>query len=326
MKWILTQDKLPDKECNEIFCTIKDRRDISTTTIEKYYPKKITIYKDCSCFVQGEGFGRLVADEDYMYFSEQHPVAWSYVPDFDSDEWLKLSDCSIKDEPCKVIVIRETNGQKYIDYAYYNASTFKVVNYELDKHECVNDVVGWMRYPKPYLVKKPKVEDLRRKLGIKNQEHFVKTVDASGKPLLFKELENKAKEIPILKKICVYELESENERFYNYEIEIIDKDSKPKDYFNGCTDFEIQGRKLTKGKFLDSNVFSKILSGNYAIINGIIYPRDEAISIFGNDEVDIKIMEWLNSIQLKDYLCPSRYRDPVSEKVKELFKKRFEYD
>lgn len=329
MKWILTQDKLPDKQCNEIFCTIKDINGVSKTTVEKYYPFKTIIYKDSSYSVTGNGFGTVCVEDSCMYFSHVTPIAWSYIPNFDSDEWLNPESCLANDKPCEVLVLREIDGQKYVDYADYKSLTFKVWDDEQLQYQKINDVIGWIKYPEPFRFRKPKKEELKisaRSFSQKVQDHFVESVEGRNKANFFKEIENMAKETPISKKIYVYELGFRSPCFCDYEVEIVDNNSKPKDYFDGRTDFQVQGRKLTVGKFLDSETFNKVLFGNYAIINKVIYPREEAISVLGDDEVDIKIMEWLNIKQLEDYLRPSRYRNPVNEKVKELFAKQLKHD
>ena len=311
MKWILTQEKLPDKECENVFCTLKRGYYTVISSIESYYPQKKVLYQDRNYFVQGQNFGSVYAEDGEIYFRTTYPIAWAYVPDYESSDWIKTKDRLPEEAMFNICLLRRIDNNlhfccgswipKKTGSIWYN---FVIWNSEKCENERVDNVVAWMKVPEPFRYTKPTSEEL----GIsfwnwkeKKPEHFTSDVEGSRIPEFFANLEEYAKEIPVSKNIYVYELPPSKKCYRSYEVEVVDKTADPKIYIDGRTDFVIKGRKLIKGRFLDERTFDDVFFGRTAIVNGVIYPRKEVSIFYTKDQIDTEIAKWLKPDDLKRY-------------------------
>ena len=216
MEWILTKDKLPDKEYEDIFCTVRLRDDNRLiTSIERYYPEEKILIEDEEEPVIGKGFGSITCGDGLKFFEEEDPIAWCYIPEHDSNDWIKVQD-RVPDKTEYGLLLLQRNGKKfdicpgdyYKNNDKYKPDGFYVWDSGIDDY-ALTDVVAWIEEPEPYRFKKPTSEELNiTQWGWEKKQlnHFVIPTDGESITKTFNELLDYAKEIHISKKIyrCLY--------------------------------------------------------------------------------------------------------------------------
>ena len=331
MEWVLTRDNLPDKEYEEIFCTVRLRYDNRLiTSIKAYYPEEKILIEDEEEPIIGKGFGSITCEDGLEFFEKVDPVAWSYIPEHDSADWIKIQN-HVPDKTQYDLLLLKADGEKFdIWYGNYykNDDThiidgFYIWDNDIEDY-ALTDIVAWMEEPEPYRFKKPTSEELNiTHWNWKNKklDHFVIPSDGETIIKTFNELLDYAKEIYTSKKMYVYELETSSDYRY-YEVEIVDRDSDPKEYFDERTDFGIKCKKLRKGSFLDEQTVNEIMSGLTAIKDGIIYSRKELNELYDQDTIDAEIIKWLTPKEQILYCrSSSGYRDFPSKTIQSMLKK-----